>query len=92
MSESSLHVQFQVKLASLKECLDNRLPNRATILEDIWKTCRAQPENVTLMSDEEIGLIVSGLMQQRQVEIIKPAAAKKVASKSLKANLGLLNF
>lgn len=62
MSDSLLMVRE--KIASLQSALLERHPRMPNLLQEIHTTLRAQPENVTLMTEEEIKVIVSGLEKQ----------------------------
>ena len=90
---SKLAFEFQEKLASLQEAVLSRHPRMPTLLQEIHRTLKAQPENVTLMSEDEIAIVVSGLMQQTQTVLVKQTVSpSKAASESVKnkiAQLGL---
>lgn len=62
MSDSLLLVRE--KIASLQSALLERHPRMPTLLQEIHSALRAQPENVTLLAEEDICTIVSGLQQQ----------------------------
>lgn len=73
-----------MELAELEQALKQQIPEFRTVLRDIHQKLRQDPELVTVMSDEEIGLIVSGLVLHTNTEIIAPKAAKaaRAASKA----------
>jgi len=52
------------KVASLEAALLSAHPTMPALLKEIHSALRAQPENVTLMSEEEISVIVRGLQKQ----------------------------
>ena len=54
------------KVASLEASLLSAHPSMGTLLRDIHQALRKQPENVTLMTEEEIAIIVRGLERQTQ--------------------------
>ena len=56
--------QLKEKVASLEAALLSRHPTMPTLLRDIHTALRAQPENVTLLSEEDIKVIVQGLQVQ----------------------------
>lgn len=72
------HVQG--KLAELQEALDEQVPGFAYILKDIHESLRADPEVVTILTDEEISVIVKGL-ERHAGQVVVPAKAKKASSK-----------
>lgn len=65
-----------MELAELEEALTQNIPDFRLILRNIHQKLRADPELVTVLSEEEIGLIVSGLATHAQAEIIAPKAVK----------------
>lgn len=70
------------KVDSLRQALVNVHPDMPKLLNDIWKLLKADPNNVTLLSDEDMGVISSGLQTQTNTRIIEhtaPKRAKKVA-------------
>lgn len=81
--------QLQEKVLSLDTAIKSRHPTMPTLLQEIWRTLKAQPENVTLMTEEEIGIVVSGLQVQTNVSLAQSmtkqsksaAATKGVAAK-----------
>ena len=78
---SSLPVDFQEKLASLQSAILERHPRMPGLLQEIHRALKLQPENVTLMSEDEIAIVVQGLQVQTQTSLIKTAVAKKAAPK-----------
>lgn len=74
---------LKMQLAELEQALLGKLPEFRTILRDIHSKLRADPDCVTAMSEDEIGVIVSGLIHHANVEIIAPKAVKaaKAAAK-----------
>lgn len=65
-----------MELAELEQALEQQVPDFRVILRNIHQKLRADPELVTVLSEEEIGLIVSGLATHAQAEIIAPKAVK----------------
>lgn len=84
--------ELQEKVAALSQAILDRHPTMPTLLSEIYKTLRAQPENVTLMSEEDIKIIVSGLKIQTStnfaVSVTKPSATKAAAEKIKKLGVG----
>ncbi len=77
--------QLQSKVTELEEAITSRHPRMPQLLQEIWKALREQPENVTLMTEEEIRTVVNGLKVQTGVEFaanaVKGTAAKSAVSK-----------
>lgn len=73
------------KVAELSAALLARHPKMPTLLREIHQTLSKYPEQVTLMSEEDIHVVVEGLKIQTGVEFAatatKPAAAKSLAAK-----------
>lgn len=80
-----LGFQLKEKVSELQETLLDKHPRMPQLLQEIWKALRDQPENVTLMTEEEIQIVVNGLKQQTGVEFaaaaVKGTAAKSAVSK-----------
>jgi hypothetical protein len=55
------------KIQSLQEALLQKHPRMPFLLQEIHTALKAQPENVTLLEEEEIQLIVSGLQHHTKV-------------------------
>jgi hypothetical protein len=51
------------KILNLQAALLEKHPRMPSLLEEIHKTLKAQPENVTLLPEEDIQILVSGLQQ-----------------------------
>jgi hypothetical protein len=66
-------------MSELQDALDNSMPGFAHILKDIHDSLRADPDVVTILTDEEIAVIVKGLEKHSNI-IVTPAKAKKAAS------------
>ena len=65
---SNLPFELQEKVASLEAAMLDRHPRMPGLLAEIYKALKAQPENVTLMSEEEIYVVVESLKVQVGVE------------------------
>lgn len=91
MSESKLGLELQSKVLELEGLILSRHPKMPMLLREIHTALRAQPENVTLMNEEEIAIIVSGLSVQTSVEFAKEAVKPAGKNAKLKeiAKLGL---
>lgn len=65
-----------LEMAELQQQLENNVPGFANKLRDIHVKLRNDPNIVTLLTDEEIGVIVAGLEKHTNVQIVAPAAIK----------------
>lgn len=80
---------LKMALAELEQALTEKLPEFRTILRDIHSKLRQDPEVVTALSEDEIAVIVSGLVHHANVEIVAPKAikaAKKAAKTPVSAS------
>lgn len=87
-SDHPLAMQF----AELEQALLTRDPEFKTILRQIHRQLGSEPELVTMMTDDEIGLVVQGLIVTAQAEIVEPAKAKTVKAATAaakKRNIGV---
>lgn len=75
--------EVQEKLASLEISLLESTPGMATLLRDIHRSLKQDPDIITILEDEEVAILVKGLKKQTGVEIATKAAKKK-SVKSLK--------
>lgn len=73
------------KVGELSAALLARHPKMPTLLREIHQTLSKYPEQVTLMSEEDIHQVVEGLKIQTGVEfaatVTKPSAAKSIKAK-----------
>ena len=83
--------QAREKIARLEEALLSNNPGMPGMLREIHSALRADPENVTLLADEEIAVIVRGLMKQTKTVIAEKAVAKKTPRAKL-ANLDIVDL
>lgn len=70
---SKLPVDFLSKLLELEKALLDKHPSMPILLREVHTALREQPENVTLMSEEEISIIIEGLGVQTKTEFAKSA-------------------
>ena len=77
--------QLSEKVASLSTAILEKHPTMPTLLREIHTTLSKYPEQVTLLTEEEISVIVSELSVQTNVAFAqsatKPAAAKSLTAK-----------
>lgn len=78
---------IQMKIAELQEALLTAHPQMPLLLRDIHKKLKADPAQVTLLTEEEIAVIVSGLKLQTNVELASDKAKSgSTAAKTKSAN------
>lgn len=75
--------QIKEKIQALQDALLSQHPTMPTLLQEIHKNLKANPDTVTLLTEQEICTIVSGLKKQTQTEIVT-AALKSPTKKSIK--------
>lgn len=73
------------KVIELQTSLLDRHPRMPGLLREIHAALRAQPENVTLLSEDQISVVVNGLKVQTGVEFA--AAATKGTAKGIKSKI-----
>lgn len=85
-------LQFEVAEAiqDLSDKLLSQHPEMPHLLRKIHQTLKANPEVVTLLSEEQIGVIVNGLSKQTQTTIATSLAVGK-KGKSIKS-LGIADL
>lgn len=78
---SQLNLDIKTKLDELEQMLIESHPAMPTLLRDIHKLLKAQPDIVTLMSEDEVAIVVRGLEKQTNSNLVastlKPTKAKK---------------
>jgi len=75
--------QLKEKVLTLQTALLEQHPSMPVLLREIHNNLKQDEEIVTLLSEEEIGIIVQGLQKQTQT-IILESVSKKGTGKSLK--------
>lgn len=86
---TQLNLEIKTKLDALQEALLESHPSMPTLLRDIHTTLKNQPEQVTLMTEEELAIVVQGLQKQTNTHIAAAITKKRSPSKraTLKATL-----
>lgn len=85
MSESNqLSFEIAEAITDLESKLLSQHPEMPHLLRKIHQTLKANPECVTLLSEEQIGVIVNGLSRQTQTTIATSLATGK-KGKSIKS-------
>jgi hypothetical protein len=82
---SEITVAIKEKILNLERTLVEKDPLMPNLLAEIHKTLRQYPENVTLLSDDEINIIVKGLSERQGIELA-PKAKEKAPAKSSKTD------
>lgn len=80
----NLNLEIQTKLQELQQALLSNHPTMPTLLRDIHKTLKSFPEQVTLLTEDEIHIIVQGLEKQTTSHLV---ASTMKASKTKKESL-----
>jgi predicted MarR family transcription regulator len=75
--------QISSHILELQTAIEASLPKYALMLRDIHKALQANPDVVTLLKEEEIAIIVSGLEKHTKTELI--TATKNTAKKAIKS-------
>lgn len=88
MSEITPAMELQSKVSLLQEALLHKHPTMPTLLREIHTALKKQPENVTLLSEDEIKVIVNGLEKQTGFELAQTITkSTKSPSATLKAKI-----
>ena len=84
-SEMNLADQIREKIALLQESLLAQHPRIPALLQEIHANLRSSPDVCTLLDENEISVIVSGLERQANIKLADLAISKtKTSTKSLK--------
>lgn len=83
---SQLNLEIKTKLDQLSQALLTAHPQIPTLLRDIRNTLKSFPEQVTLMTEDEINIVVRGLEKQT-TSYIAAATVKSSKSKGAKESL-----
>ena len=83
---STIPIDLENKILDLQEAVIKRLPQMPMLLQDIWTALKQQPENVTLLEEDQIQKIVAGLEIQTNTKLTE-VMAKKAKTGKVKVNL-----
>ena len=83
-----IDTNLQMKISSLQNAILSAHPTMPILLREIHTILKNDPSNVTLLSEEDIAILVSGLKQQTKTEITQAAMKKKTSLK----NVGLADL
>ena len=76
--------QIRNNILELETALVETQPRFSVILRDIHSMLKANPDVVTILSEEEIGVVVSGLKRQTNIEIaVKSSSTRGARVKSM---------
>jgi hypothetical protein len=67
-------IELKQKVSSLEAALLSRHPTMPSLLSTIHKALRAQPENVTLLDEQELNVLFRGLEQQTNTFLAESVA------------------
>lgn len=70
--------QIKARIADLLEALQKQLPSYESLLHTIHRNLATDPDTVSLLTEEEIGVICAGLAKRTGVFIAKVEAEKMV--------------
>lgn len=73
-----------MKVAELQSALTQAHPLIPSLLQTIHRQLKADPDNVTLLNEDDIATIVRGLQHQTKVTLTE-SATKSAAKRSLKS-------
>jgi hypothetical protein len=76
--------QLKEKVAQVQVAMLAAHPTLPILLAEIHKTLKADPAQVTLLEEDEIGILVSGLEAQTKVEIMTTMTTGNKSGKALK--------
>lgn len=74
----------KLQIAELEQAILSAHPRLPHLLKDIWVALKNDPANVTLLTEEEVAIIVQGLEKQTATTLASVALASK-GKKSMKS-------
>lgn len=81
------HLDFISKMNSLSEAIHKQHPTMPVLLMQIHKQLRADPELVTTLDEDAIGIVVKGLQIQTKTELVAEVVKKTTGGR--KKNSGV---
>ena len=81
--DTSQAYEVKEKLARLENLLLERAPGLPTLLRDIHKQLKADPDVVTILTEDECNILVRGLLEQTKTTIAT-AVIKRKPKKAMK--------
>jgi hypothetical protein len=82
--------ELKEKVAALSQAILSRHPTMPTLLREIHGALKKQPENITILSEEDIQTVFRGLEQHTQTFLAQQTVGSKKSSKSIAAKLANL--
>lgn len=79
----TIPADLEEKLTNLEQALLNAHPALPSLLKQIHTQLKNDPAIVTILTEEQIAVIVNGLKKQTQVELVT-SSLKKAPTKALK--------
>lgn len=79
----TIPADLEEKLTALEAALLNAHPTLPSLLKQIHTQLKNDPAIVTILTEEQIAVIVNGLKKQTQVELVT-SSLKKSTTKALK--------
>ena len=92
MSEYTTLETIQNNLAMIKEELAKTIPNIAQSIRFIHQALSKDQDLVTIMSEEELAVLISGLKVQTRTEITASVAKSGAGAKAVLKNATLDDF
>jgi len=83
---------IKLQIASLQEALTQQTPQISSLLREIHKQLAANPDCVTLLSEEEISSIVKGLEKQTNTMLVQETVKSADSVKSVKAKMKFMDL
>lgn len=80
---SALSTELQMKFAELEKTILEAHPRLPILLKEIHTQLKADPTTVTLLNEEEIRILFTGLQRQVKVSLTEAATPKKKSLKSV---------
>lgn len=80
MADSQTSYEVKEAIASLQNSLLSQHPEMPILLRKIHQQLKADPDIVTLLTEEEIGVIVNGLSKQTNTVIATSISKSKTKS------------
>ena len=78
------HEVLSLKISELEESIKAATPGMSSLLRDIHQSLKLDPDQVTILSPEQVSVIVAGLSKQTQTTIVT-SIMKQSKGKSLKS-------
>jgi hypothetical protein len=63
------HEILSLKIAELATSIQSTLPNMPSLLQEIHRNLKSDPDLITILSSQEVAIIISGLSKQTQTTI-----------------------